>query len=337
MIEVQGLTRYYGSFPAVQGASFKIADREIVGFLGLNGAGKSTMLRVLAGLQMPSSGTVMIDGVDATLAPDAMRKRIGFLPEDPPLYREMRVVEFLRWVGQVKGCSRKAVEAELPKVIETCQLVEVADQVIGELSHGFRKRVGIAQAIIHKPSVVILDEPISGLDPRQIVEMRSVVRSLKQWATVLISSHILSEIAQGVDRILVIHKGRIVAEGTEQQLSGALGKGTRLSLVVRGSVPQCEELLGASELVDGYELAPQQVGDTELVGIEVSLRGDEREQLVRELVDGGLGVRSVQDAMGELEQIFLQLTRAAVAPAELASKSLGHAELSGENKREANP
>lgn len=335
MIEVKGLTRYYGSFAAVRDASFKIEDREIVGFLGLNGAGKSTMLRVLAGLQMPSAGTVTIDGVDATLAPDAMRKRIGFLPEDPPLYREMRVSEFLRWVGQLKGCSRAEVEAELPKVIETCQLGEVPDKVIGELSHGFRKRVGIAQAIIHRPSVVILDEPISGLDPRQIVEMRSVVRALKKTATVLISSHILSEIAMGVDRILVIHKGKIVAEGTEAQLSGSLGTGTRLSVTVRGKPAMCEELLGKSELVDGYDLAQQD--GSELVDIEVTLKGDKREQFVRELVEGGLGVRAVQDAMGELEQIFLQLTRVAGAPGALESKQLAIHQESGERRTEASP
>jgi ABC-2 type transport system ATP-binding protein len=318
MIEVQNLTRYYGSFAAVREASFNIGDREIVGFLGLNGAGKSTMLRVLAGLQMPSAGKVLIGGIDATEAPDAMRRRIGFLPEDPPLYREMRVVEFLRWVGQVKGCSRAAVEAELPRVMETCQLQDAGDKVIAELSHGYRKRVGIAQAIIHKPEVVILDEPISGLDPRQIVEMRKVVRSLKKWATVLISSHILSEIAQTVDRILVIHKGRIVAEGTEAQLSGSLGTGTRLQVVVRGKLGACEDLLGRSELVEDYKLEP----DGELVQLAVTLRKDEREAFVRELVEAGLGVRAVQDAMGELEQIFLELTRVAAAPAALESKQV---------------
>ncbi len=318
MIEVQGLTRYYGSFPAVRDASFKIEDREIVGFLGLNGAGKSTMLRVLAGLQMPSAGTVRVGGIDATLAPDALRRRIGFLPEDPPLYREMRVAEFLRWVGQVKGCTKAEVEAELPKVMETCQLTDTANAVIGELSHGYRKRVGIAQAIIHKPSVVILDEPISGLDPRQIVEMRKVVRALKSFATVLISSHILSEIAQTVDRILVIHRGRIVAEGTEAQLSGSLGDGARLAVVVRGKLGACEELLGKSELVDGYELN----ASGELVEIAVTLRGDKREAFVKELVDAGLGVRQIQDSMGELEQIFLELTRAAGAPAALESKQV---------------
>ncbi len=318
MIEVKGLTRYYGSFAAVSDASFEIEEREIVGFLGLNGAGKSTMLRVLAGLQMPSAGTVRVGGIDATAAPDALRRRIGFLPEDPPLYREMRVVEFLRWVGQVKGCSRAEVEVELPKVMDTCRLSDSAHKVIGELSHGYRKRVGIAQAIIHRPQVVILDEPISGLDPRQIVEMRGVVRALKSFATVLISSHILSEIAQTVDRILVIHRGRIVAEGTEQQLSGSLGDGTRLAVVVRGKLGACEELLGTSELVDGYELT--EAG--ELVTANVTLRGDSREAFVKQLVSAGLGVRQVQDSMGELEQIFLELTRAAGAPAALESKKI---------------
>lgn len=316
MIEVKGLTRYYGSFAAVQDASFNIEDREIVGLLGLNGAGKSTILRVLAGLQMPSAGTVLVGGIDATVAPDALRRRIGFLPEDPPLYREMRVDEFLRWVGQLKGCTRAEVDAELPRVMETCRLTDSANQVIGELSHGYRKRVGIAQAIIHKPAVVILDEPISGLDPRQIVEMRSVVRALKSFATVLISSHILSEIAQTVDRILVIHRGRIVAEGTEQQLSGSLGDGARLSVIVRGRLDACEEALAKSDLVDGYELTAA----GELVSASVTLRGDTREAFVKELVGAGLGVRSVQDAMGELEQIFLELTRAAGAPAALESK-----------------
>ncbi len=317
MIEVQGLTRYYGRFPAVQDASFEIADREIVGFLGLNGAGKSTMLRVLAGLLMPSAGKVVIGGVEATEATDALRKRIGFLPEDPPLYREMRVGEFLRWVGQVRGCSKSEVDAELPKVLDTCHLSDVGDQVIAELSHGYRKRVGIAQAIIHRPQLVILDEPISGLDPRQIVEMRSVIKALKKTATVLISSHILHEIAQTCDRILVIHKGRIVAEGTEQQLSGTLGEGAKLTIVVRGKVANCEEVLGKSEVVDGYEVGPV---DGELVSLSVTLKGDKREQLVRELVMAGLGLRSVQDAMGELEQIFLELTRQAGSPAALQSK-----------------
>ncbi|MEX1369513.1 MAG: ABC transporter ATP-binding protein, partial [Nannocystaceae bacterium] len=204
MIEASGLTRYYGDFAALSDASFTIEDREIVGFLGLNGAGKSTVLKILAGLLQPSAGSVKVGGVDASTDPDALRRKIGFLPEEPPLYREMRVREFLQWCGELKGCSKAEVRKALPTVLKTCDLEAMADRVIGELSHGYKKRVGIAQAIIHRPEVVILDEPISGLDPQQIVEMRKVVRSLKEHATVLISSHILSEIEQTCDRILVI-------------------------------------------------------------------------------------------------------------------------------------
>lgn len=324
MIEAERLTRYYGDFAALRDATFSIGEREIVGFLGLNGAGKSTVLKILAGLLMPSAGKVTIGGVDATEAPDAMRKRIGFLPEEPPLYREMRVAELLLWAGQLKGRAKAEVEAELPRVMQTCHLDDVRDQVIAELSHGYRKRVGIAQAIVHRPDVVILDEPISGLDPQQIVEMRSVVRSLKKKATVLISSHILSEIAQTCDRILVIHRGRLVAEGSEQELGHALGEGTRLALVLRGRVAAVEEALSSSSLVEAYEVGTT---DDDLVQAQVTLPGDVREDLVAELVKAGIGVRTVQDAVSELEQIFLELTRKGGTPAAFHSKQIpAHAE-----------
>jgi ABC-2 type transport system ATP-binding protein len=319
MIEAQGLTRYYGTFAALRDATFSIREREIVGFLGLNGAGKSTVLKILAGLLMPSAGKVTVGGLDATEAPDAMRKRIGFLPEEPPLYREMRVAEFLRWVGQIKGRSRSQVEDDLARAMEICQLGDVADKVIAELSHGYRKRVGIAQAIVHRPDVVILDEPISGLDPQQIVEMRSVVRSLKKTATVLISSHILPEIAQTCDRILVIHRGRLVAEGSEQELGHALGDATRLTLVLRGRVAAIEEVLSSSALVESYEIT---AGEDDLVDAHVSLHGDAREELVAELVGAGIGVRTVHDAVSELEQIFLELTRQGGNPAAFHSNQI---------------
>lgn len=313
MIEAQGLTRYYGDFAALRDASFNIDEREIVGFLGLNGAGKSTMLKILAGILLPSSGKVTVGGVDATQDPDALRRKVGFLPEDPPLYREMRVGEFLVWCGRVKGLSSDAAKRELPRVLETCHLVDVEHRVIDELSHGYKKRVGIAQAIIHQPAVVVLDEPISGLDPQQIVEMRAVVRSLKKHATVLISSHILSEIAQTCDRILVIHKGRLVAEGSEAELGKSLGEGSRLDLVLRTTQARATEVLSRSELVESHEIEPAGEG---LVEATVRLTGDHREALVAELVRADIGVRGVQDAVSELEQIFLQFTRTeAVSPA----------------------
>ena len=263
---------------------------------------------------MPSAGSVRVGGIDALEQPDALRTKIGFLPEEPPLYREMRVHEFLRWVGQAKGCSAKQVDEDLPKVIELCDLGSMQHKVIAELSHGYRKRVGIAQAIIHRPDVVILDEPISGLDPHQIVEMRKVVRSLKERATVLISSHILSEVAVTCDRVLVIHQGHIVAEGATDELAQD-GSADAVSLTLRGDPGDVRGALESSE-----DVASVQVHDVDgTVRADVKLADDgERERLVAQLVEAGIGVLGVQDPVSELERAFLQLTRgdADVAAAE---------------------
>ncbi len=304
MIEVSGLTRYYGTQPAVRDVSFAIGSNEIVGLLGLNGAGKSTTLKVLAGLLLPNAGSVRIGGVDALEAPDSLRGKIGFLPEDPPLYTEMRVRDFLLWAGRLKSRDEEALATRLLQVLEICQIAHVADRVIDTLSHGYRKRVGIAQAIIHEPSLVILDEPISGLDPVQIVEMRSVIKTLKQHCTVLISSHILSEISQTCDRILVLNDGELVAQGTEDELSHRLAGGNRLSLTVRGDQATLEKVLGESASVTDFKLTPR--GD--LLDADVTLTQDDREQLVQALVGAGLGLRNLGNAETELEQIFLGLT-----------------------------
>jgi ABC-2 type transport system ATP-binding protein len=311
MIEAIGLTRYYGDFPALADASFTIEDREIVGLLGLNGAGKSTAMRILAGLLLPSAGTVTVGGIDASADPDGLRRKIGFLPEEPPLYREMRVREFLQWCGEIKGRTRDEVRKAMPQVLETCDIEHVADRVIGELSHGYKKRVGIAQAIIHRPEVVILDEPISGLDPQQIVEMRKVVRSLKEFATVLISSHILSEIEQTCDRILVIHRGRLVAERSEDELDAHHERDRNVSLVVRGPAGGLRAVLDAASFVERYELGE---GDVELRA-KVLLTGDHRKALVEALVAAGLELRELTAASSELERIFLKLTAEGEPPA----------------------
>jgi ABC-2 type transport system ATP-binding protein len=306
MIEVTGLTRYYGDHPAVRDVSFSIADNEIVGFLGLNGAGKSTTLKVLAGLLLPSAGTVKIAGLDALEAPDSLRERIGFLPEEPPLYREMKVSEFLAFCGQVKGMSADAVRARLPEVYRVCDIAHVSDRVIDELSHGYRKRVGIAQAIIHDPDLVILDEPISGLDPVQIVEMRRVITGLKASCTVLVSSHILSEISQTCDRILVLNSGRLVAEGTEEELSARLAGGGRVAMELRGAAAAVQAALEGFEGLEGVTVEDAGGG---LVRAGAHMSDDRREALVKHLVQADIGVREIRDAEAELEQIFLDLTR----------------------------
>ena len=315
MISVSSLTRYYGAHPAVEDVSFSIADKEVVGFLGLNGAGKSTTLKVLAGLLMPTAGQVRIDGVDVLDAPDSFRQRIGFLPEDPPLYREMQVAEFLRWVGQVKGLSKSELQTRLPEVLELCQLSDRADWVIGTLSHGYRKRVGIAQAIIHRPKLVLLDEPNSGLDPAQIVEMRKVLTALKAECTVLISSHILSEVSQTCDRILVLHDGKIVAEGTESELAetlqGSDSQGTHFDLIVRGEAKTASRVLDGIDAILGCRVESTSDG---LLAIEVEASTDVRELAAQKLVEAGLGLRSLTPrSRGELESIFLKLTGGAQA------------------------
>ncbi|MCB9760215.1 MAG: ABC transporter ATP-binding protein [Alphaproteobacteria bacterium] len=306
MIEVQGLTRYYGYHPAVLDLSFRINANEIVGFLGLNGAGKSTTLKILAGLLLPSAGSVSIKGVDLLSAPDSLRSRIGFLPEDPPLYLDMKVREFISFCGQLKGMPADQVAGRLDKVLKDCNLDEFADRVIGTLSHGQRKRVGIAQAIIHDPDLVILDEPISGLDPRQIREIREVIVSLKASHTVLISSHILSEISQTCDRILVLKGGRVVAEGTEDELAARLSGGGRVILELRGDPDDAREALGSFESVTSHEVTDLGGG---LIKALAVLSADEREALVVHLIQAGLGLRRLDDAESELEEIFLNLTK----------------------------
>ena len=307
MVEAASLVRYYGRRRALDGVGFSIERGEIVGILGLNGAGKSTLLRILAGLLMPSAGTVKVGGVDVLEAPAAARRKVGFLPEEPPLYREMRVADYLRFTGRLKGMRPAEVDKRIPEVCDATGLdAETRARVIDELSHGYKKRVGIAQAILHDPDLVILDEPISGLDPRQIVDMRRTIDGLRGKHTVLVSSHILSEISQTCDRILLIHDGRVVAEGSEDALAAHLGAGLRLVLVVRGDQAALESHLAGRQDVSAHRIADAGHGRLEA---RVTLDGDDVEALVSALVGAGFGVRRVAEEAGELEQVFLDLTR----------------------------
>lgn len=311
MITVEGLTHYYGERRAIEGLSFEIAPHECVGFLGLNGAGKSTTLKVLAGLLIPTAGTVTLDGVDLVGASASFRARIGYLPEDPPLYREMTVREFVQYCGELKGMPAVDVRARMDEVLALTQLTHVKDRVIQELSHGYRKRCGIAQAIIHRPRLVILDEPISGLDPKQIVEMRQVIRNLARDCTVLISSHILAEISETCDRILVLAGGKIVAQGREEDLvPRGPGAGTRLTLVVRGSIELAQAAVAGLPGVVGHDARPEGEGT---VRLHVALESDTREAVVAALVAAGVGVRKLIEDESELEHIFLGLTKEATA------------------------
>ncbi|NCG17584.1 MAG: ATP-binding cassette domain-containing protein [Rhodobacterales bacterium] len=306
MIEVTGLTRYYGEFAALDNISFRIEKSEIIGLLGLNGAGKSTALKILAGLLAPSMGTVLIEGVNIQDDPTSMAKHIGFLPERPPLYEDMTVTEFLVYIGRLKGMSTSDALGRLPEVIRMCDLKGREDQLISTLSHGYRKRVGIAQAIIHGPKLVILDEPISGLDPAQIVEMRKVIRGLGEGRVVILSSHILGEISQTCDRILVVHDGKLVAQGTESELASHTGGHNKVAITVTGEAAPFHAFLDNSDLVSEYQPIERPDGQASAT---VSVTDAARADLINALVSASFGLRLVEVPDDELEEIFLGLTK----------------------------
>ena len=299
MIEVEGLTKYYGEHAAIRDLSFTIKKGEVIGFLGLNGAGKSTTLRVLGAVLLPTAGRVSIDGVDLGAQPHEVRKRIGFLPDVPPLYNEMTVGAYLAFVAQLRGVPADQVDLRVREAEGKTALAEMHDEVIGTLSHGYRQRVGVAQALVHRPQLLILDEPTSGLDPVQIVEMRKLIRSLKGEHTVLLSSHILSEISQTCDRLLVIDEGKLVAQGTEAELSK--GSGVAVDVEIAGNAESARAAVAAVEGVRSVEV----VGGTQL---RVQAAGELRPAIVRALVNAGVDVLRVDRAASQLESVFMQLT-----------------------------
>lgn len=219
MIEIKGLSKYYGDFPALKNISFRIETGEVAGLLGLNGAGKTTCLRILTGYLLPSDGEVTIDSLDVFARPIEIKQKIGYLPENPPLYPELTVEDYLRFVARMRGLPETDFADEFLRVTEVAQLVQARGSQIRHLSLGFRKRVGIAQALIGSPPVLIFDEPISGLDPRQIVEMRQLIRSLAGKHTILISSHILTEVSKTCDKVVVIHNGELSGQMTGDELN----------------------------------------------------------------------------------------------------------------------
>jgi ABC-2 type transport system ATP-binding protein len=222
MIEVENLTKRYGDLVAVQDISFSAQKGQILGFLGPNGAGKTTTMRIITGFLAATSGTVRVAGFDIFEQAHEVRRRIGYLPENPPLYNDMSVRAFLAFVGRIKGLSRASIPEATDRAIERCGLNDVSNRLLGHLSKGFRQRVGLAQALIHDPSVLVLDEPTIGLDPRQIIEIRSLIRHLSGERTVILSTHILPEVAQLCDKVVIINCGRIVADDAIENLTSNL-------------------------------------------------------------------------------------------------------------------
>lgn len=310
MIQVEGLTKYYGSHPAIQDLNFTIERGEVIGFLGLNGAGKTTTLKVLGCVLLPTSGRVQIDGYDVVENPHEIRKRIGFLPDTPPLYGEMTVRSYLAFVAQLRGVSSQQVNARVDKAEEQTALREADRELISSLSHGYRQRLGVAQALVHNPALLILDEPTGGLDPVQIVEMRRLILGLKGGHTILISSHMLSEISQTCDRLLIIQAGEIVAQGTERELASRLGGAGHIELEIHGPGERAVEVLRAVPGVERVSLHSQADG-VAVIRVEAPL--ERRPDLVRALVQSNIDLLRLERISEKLESIFLKLTQGKAA------------------------
>ena len=219
MVEVRGLTKYYGEFRAIENVSFTAQQGEILGLLGPNGAGKTTTMRIVTGFMPASEGTAVVEGFDVSTEAHEARRRIGYLPENPPLYHDMTVSSYLKFVGRIKGVKRSELAGALDRVLEKCFLTEVASRIVGRLSKGYRQRVGLAQALIHNPPVLILDEPTIGLDPRQIIEIRGLIKELAADRTVILSTHILPEVSQICGKVVIINEGRVVVEKNLKELA----------------------------------------------------------------------------------------------------------------------
>lgn len=310
MIVVEHLTKRYGPRPAVEDVSFSVNKGEIVGFLGPNGAGKSTTLRMLTGFLAPTMGAIRIDGIDALDRPIEAKKRIGYMPEASPLYPEMRVREYLRYRAELKGLARRSIGESVERALQQASVMEAADRIIGQLSKGTRQRVGLADALVADPPILVLDEPTAGLDPNQIRQVRSLVRSLAGHKTVLVSTHILPEVEATCDRVVIIHRGRVVREGTTTELRHAIGDSI---LVVDGRAKE-------GDAVARFRAVLEEIEDAELISLEAM--GD---SLVRARLRWRSNVSESDDASPDAmaERVFT-----AVAKTDLVLRAL-HPESGG--------
>ncbi|MGH9487923.1 MAG: ABC transporter ATP-binding protein [Terriglobales bacterium] len=317
MLEVRNLSKRYGHFHAVKRISFNASDGEVVGFLGPNGAGKTTTMRMITGYLPVSEGEVTVDGIKLRSGALEAKRRIGYLPELPPIYPELTVDEYLQFVGRLRGIKSSQRKDAVERACKKTALSEVRSRVLGHLSKGYRQRVGIAQAILHDPPLLILDEPTAGLDPRQILETRQLIAELAGKHTIILSTHILSEAAKTCHRVVVINKGELVAEDTPENLTRRLKPTDTLSVQVRGPADAISAALRSVPGVLEVD-APQQRGgigtwQVEANGMPV------REAIARRVVENGWGLVELRPLELSLEEIFLSLTAGKPQPAALAA------------------
>ncbi len=305
MIEVSRITKRYGAHSAIEDVTFSVAKGEVLAFLGPNGAGKTTTMRILTGFLPATSGSARVAGFDCFEQPMEVKRRIGYLPEHPPVYHELTVTEYLTFVGRLKGLRGADLTRQQDRVLERLSLGDVRHRLIGNLSRGYRQRVGLAQALIHDPPVLILDEPTVGLDPKQIIEIRELIRNLAGSHSVILSTHILPEATAVCQRVVILSRGRIVAEDTPEHLSARLRRSEKISLTLKTPPADITERL---RTFDGVVTVFEQPDPGTFV-IECGLGRDIREALAKTAVTGGWGLLELKSVSMSLEDVFLQLTQ----------------------------
>ena len=309
MIEINNLVKHYGDKKAVNGISFTVNDDEVLGFLGPNGAGKSTTMNIITGYLSSTSGTVKVNGHDILEEPELAKKDIGYLPELPPLYLDMTVLEYLNFICDLKQVKRSERKEQLAKIIAMVKIVDVADRLIGNLSKGYKQRVGIAQALVGNPSILILDEPTVGLDPNQIIEIRKLIRTLAKDHSVIISSHILSEIQEVCDRVVIINKGRVAAIDTISDLSRRLSGSSKLLLSFKGDA---KKGINAVRAIPGVSDCKIRISDQDIheseVTIQSDLATDVRTSIFYAMSKNNLPILEFRSLDPTLEEIFLSIT-----------------------------
>ena len=307
MIKVENLSKFYGDVKAVKSINFELNDGEIVGFLGANGAGKSTTLKVMTGYLTPTTGNVYVNDLDIQSNTLEIQKQVGYLPELNPLYSEMRVYDLLEFTGNIRNITGKAFKNSLARVVEQCGLKGIIHRMVSECSKGYKQRIGLACAMIHDPKILILDEPVTGLDPNQIVEIRNLIKDLGTEKLVLMSSHILQEIQATVNRIIIIHKGKIVADGTNEELMSGFMGNTKLTLEIKNAedntIKALTEKISSISLVDTTTLNGSQI-----LHLEYPKEKDPREELFQYAIDSNWIVIEMSTHSVNLESIFRTLT-----------------------------
>ena len=307
MIEVENLSKRYGPTLAVSDVSFNVQKGEVLGFLGPNGAGKTTTMRVITGFFPPTSGNVRVAGYDVVDEPMEAKRRTGYLPETPPIYPDMTVVEYLTFVARIKGVSRRELKGRLDDIVEKCAVGNVRNRQIGKLSKGYRQRVGLAQAMIHNPDVLVLDEPTSGLDPKQIIETRDLITGLAGQHTVILSTHILPEVSKTCQRVVVINAGQIVAVGTPNELMRRLQGFETVLVTVEGpaaAIIEKFQRVGGVNWVEPRESVDGRV----TLEVHSEKEKDVRAELARATVESGWKLYELKTSGLSLEEIFLKLT-----------------------------